>query len=184
MFLLRLRHWLAFLLLFVFPFIIRYALTELFAFTGMSVPAPLAVVLDALPTLVPVYWLWRMGLYFYRRLPASIKISAIYFHLAALYFALYILLLIYTLGYVRDSIADGMLPLGMLALLLPIHLFATFCYLYMVYFVARSIASVEQQRIITLEAYILPLAQVLFLPIGIWFLQPRLNRLTSKLPIP
>ena len=184
MFLLRLRHWLAFLLLYVFPFILRYALTELLALAGVSASAPLVVAIDALPTLVSVFWLWRMGLYFYRRLPASIKISAVYFHLGALYFALYILLLIYTLGYVRDSIAEGTLPLGMLALLLPIHLFATFCYLYIAYFVARSVVSVEKQRIVTFDEYILPLLQVLFLPIGIWFLQPRLNRLTSELPIP
>ncbi|GAB3201670.1 hypothetical protein GCM10027293_24900 [Pontibacter aydingkolensis] len=143
----------------------------------------LYTLVDALPSIVPVLWLWWLGLYFYRRLPGSINITAVFFNLGALYFALYILLLIYTLGIVHESIIDGTLPLGMLALLIPMHLFATFCYLYVVYFVARSIVSAAQQRVVAFHEFVLVLVQVLFLPIGIWFLQPRLNKFNSEGPI-
>ena len=179
MYLLRLRHWQAFLLLFILPFALQYALASFVPSSAW----PLLLLLNALPTLVPTLWLWWLGSLFYQRLPPSIKISAIYFHLAALYFALYILVLIYTLGLVRESMSEGFLPLGMVALLLPIHLFATFCYLFLVYFVARSVVSVEKQRVVVTNEYILPLLQVMFMPIGIWFLQPRLNKLSSELAI-
>ena len=80
----------------------------------------------------------------------------------------------------HDSITAGTLPIGMLALLLPIHLFATFCYLYIAYFVARCIISVQQQQIVNTADYILLAVQIIFLPIGIWFLQPYLNKFESK----
>lgn len=176
MILFRLRHWQAFLLIFILPFALQYSLTQL----THGFPWYVSLFLNSLPTLVPTLWLWQVGRLLHKRLPASIKISPLYFHLGALYFAAYILVLIYTLGIVRDNLAEGMLPLGPLILLLPMHLFATFCYLYLVYFVARSVVSVERQRIVALNEYIFPLLQAMFLPVGIWFLQPRLNRLCSE----
>ncbi|WP_299825336.1 hypothetical protein [uncultured Pontibacter sp.] len=182
MFLLRLKHWQAFLLLFILPFILQYVFTRLLSVAGLSSDSLLYTLIDSIPTIIPTAWLWLIGLHFYRRLPASIKISALYFHLGVLYFAAYIPLLIYTLGLVRESMAEGTIPLGMLGLLLPMHLFATFCYLYVVYFSARCIASAEKQRIVASNEYIAVLFQIMFLPIGIWFIQPRINRLASKTP--
>ncbi|MEJ8802835.1 hypothetical protein [Pontibacter sp. H249] len=176
MFLLRLKHWQAFLLVFILPFILRYALTQLIAAAQPDAPGIISTLVDALPTFVPVLWLWWVGLYLRNKLSDSTRVSAVYFQLAALYFALYILLLIYTLGIVREALAEGTLQLGLIALLLPMHLFATFCYLYVVYFVARCITTLEKQRVVATGEYIGVLVQIIFLPIGIWFIQPRLNK--------
>lgn len=183
MFLFKLKHWQSFLLIFILPFILRYLLHQLLLLTGFSSSAILSTVTDALPAIFPVLWLWLVSLYLHGRLPASIRISFVYVHLGALYFTLYTFVLVYTLGIAQQSITGGTLPLGMLALLLPMHLFATFCYLYLVYFAARCIVSVEKQRIVDATEYLLPLVQVLFLPVGIWFLQPRLKKLFSELAI-
>ena len=178
--LLRLKHWQTFLLIFVLPFLLRYVLTQLIEAASPTAPGMLSTLVDALPTLVPVLWLWRVGVALHSRLPADVTVSAVYFHLGALYFALYILILIYTLGLVRESLSDGILPLGMLALLVPMHLFGTFCYLYVAYFLARSIISVDKRRTVTAGEYISPFIQVIFLPVGIWFIQPRLNKLSHQ----
>jgi hypothetical protein len=179
MYLLKLKHWQVFVLIFILPFILQYIATQLFAALEILTPI-LSIVVAALPPIVPVAWLWWVGFHFYKGLPGRIKVSAVYFHLGALYFILYLLLLTYTLGVARDNIADGTLPIGMLILLMPMHLFATFCYLYLTYFAARSIVSVQKQRVVTIAEYIIVAIQVLFLPIGIWFIQPRLNKLALE----
>ncbi|WP_439881475.1 hypothetical protein ACSX1A_20385 [Pontibacter sp. MBLB2868] len=174
-FLLTLKNWQAFLLLFALPFLLQYGLKELTKALHYN-PGDLAItVLDALPTAFLTLWFWSIGFYMFRRLPGSISISAVYFHMAALYFILYAMLMVFTLRVVRESITDGILPFGMLAMLIPMHLFATFCFLYMVYFVARCIVTVEEQRVVNFGEYTLVLIQLLVLPIGIWFLQPRLR---------
>ncbi|MCJ8164111.1 hypothetical protein MKJ04_04605 [Pontibacter sp. E15-1] len=177
-FLLRLKHWQAFLLLFVVPFALRYGLLSLLAALSVQPGVVAMLLLDAMPSLVYVLWLWRLGLYLYRRLPPDITISSVFFHLGAVYFALYTLLLVYTLGLVRESVLLGTLPFGMLLLLAPLHLLATGCFLYLVYFVARSLVSVEQGRVVTGGEFAGAYLQIIFLPLGIWFLQPRLHQIT------
>lgn len=175
-FLLKLKHWQAFALVFILPFLLQFGLTYLADMVDYSMPEAAAVVLDALPTIFLTLWVWQVGVLMYRRLPATIKISAVYFHLGSLYFLLYTLLFIYTIGIVRDSVTEGTLPIGMLALLVPLHVFATFCFLYVVYFTARSIVSAEHQRVVNFGEYAIVLVQIMFLPIGIWFLQPHLRK--------
>ncbi|MDX5422612.1 MAG: hypothetical protein LPK14_10190 [Hymenobacteraceae bacterium] len=175
--LLRLKHWQVFLLLFVVPFLLQYGLKELFRVTGVGISDAVEVLLDALPAVFYLSWLWCVGLYLHRRLPSGIRVRSIYLHLAALYFLGYTFLLLYTLVIVRDNVLTGNLPLGMLLLLVPMHLFATFCFLYIIYFDARSVASVEEQRVVEFGEYGGLILQFLFLPVGIWFLQPRLRKL-------
>ncbi|WP_276497934.1 hypothetical protein [Pontibacter litorisediminis] len=177
MFLLRLRHWQAFLLLFVLPLLLQHGLLWLLDALQVREGRFGTMLLDALPATVYVLWLWGVGSWLFRRMPQSIKITPLYFHLGNLYILLYALLFVYTLAMVRDSMAAGTLPFGMLALLVPMHLFATFCYLYVVYFAARSLVSVEQRREVQLGEYLGTFFLFLLLPLGIWFLQPRLHRL-------
>lgn len=179
--LLRLKHWQTFLLLFVLPFLLQFGLPELFNAAGVELGWVATLLLDALPSVIYVLWMWRMGLHLYRRLPVQIKISPVYLHLGALYFVLYTLLFIYTLGLVKESVLEGNFPYGMLLLLAPMHLLATFCFLYIVYFAARSLVSVEQQQVVSAGAFTGAYLLFLFLPIGIWFLQTRLNKLSPVL---
>ncbi|MFD3000096.1 hypothetical protein ACFS7Z_06970 [Pontibacter toksunensis] len=177
--LLRLKHWQAFLLLFVLPFLLQFGLPELFSAVGVDLHWATALLLDALPSATYMLWMWRVALHLYRRLPVQVKISPVYLHLGALYFVLYTLLFVYTLSLVKESVLEGNFPYGMLLLLAPMHLLATFCFLYIVYFAARSLVSVEQQQVVSAGAFTGAYLQFLFLPIGIWFLQPRLNKLPS-----
>ncbi|RIJ36913.1 hypothetical protein [Pontibacter oryzae] len=177
MFLLRLRHWQAFLLLFILPFLLQQAILALLSVSDARLGPASAMLIDAIPATVFTLWMWRVGIWLFRRLPESIKITPLYFHLSTLYILLYTLLFVYTLAVVLDSVAGGTLPLGMLILILPMHLFATFVYLYIVYFMARLLLSVEEQRVVDFGAYAGAYFYFLLLPLGIWFLQPRLRRL-------
>ena len=178
-FLLRLKHWQAFLLLFVLPFVLQYGLRALLAAIAVDPGWLLTLVLDALPSVAYVLWLWRVGLFLFRRLPAAGNSSRAYFHMSAVYILLYTLLFIYTMGLVKESVLDGNFPYGMLLLLAPMHLLATFCILYMVYFAAKALVRAERQRDVRFGEFSGAYFLFMFLPLGIWFLQPRLHKFAT-----
>lgn len=177
MFLLRLRHWQAFLLLFILPFLMQQAILALLNASDVRLGPASAMLIDAIPATVFALWMWRVGIWLFRRLPESIKITPLYFHLSTFYMLLYTLVFVYTFAMVRDSVVAGTLPLGLLILILPMHLFATFLYLYILYFMARLLLSVEEQRVVDFGAYAGTYFYFLLLPLGIWFIQPRLRKL-------
>ncbi|GAA4444815.1 hypothetical protein GCM10023188_47260 [Pontibacter saemangeumensis] len=177
--LLRLRHWQAFLLLFVLPFLLQYSLLQLLRAASVDPGWLSSLLLNALPSVVYVLWLWRVGLFLFWRLPAADNSSRVYFHMGAVYFFLYTLLFIYTLTLVKESVLNGNFPYGMLLLLAPMHLLATFCFLYMVYFAAKALVRAEQQRDVRFGEFSGAYFLFMFLPLGIWFLQPRLHKFTT-----
>ncbi|MHA6249656.1 hypothetical protein ACXYMU_17065 [Pontibacter sp. CAU 1760] len=181
--LLRLKHWQAFVLLFILPLLLQQGVPRLLYAADITLGAIATLLLQGVPAIVFTAWLWLLGVCLYRKLPQQIKISRIFVHLCALYFLLYTLLFIYTIGLIKESVLSGNFPYGMLLLLAPMHLLATFCYLYLVYFVARSLVSVEQQRVVSTGEFAGTTFLFLFLPVGIWWLQPRLQALSDKLPV-
>ena len=52
-----------------------------------------------------------------------------------------------------------------------------FCIFYCFYFVARTLKAVEWQKPVTLGDYILEIVLFWFYFVGVWFIQPRINKL-------
>lgn len=61
--------------------------------------------------------------------------------------------------------------------MVPLHAFAVFCMFYDVYFVSKSLALAEQSTRVSFPDYRGYLLGMWFIPFGIWFIQPRINRL-------
>ncbi|WP_373551080.1 hypothetical protein [Haliscomenobacter sp.] len=66
----------------------------------------------------------------------------------------------------------------MLALLLP-EASISFIF-YCIYHVAKTIKTVELQRKVTFSDFIAEFFLVWFFPIGVWILQPTINKLAAK----
>lgn len=62
-------------------------------------------------------------------------------------------------------------------LFLPAHLYQLFCLLHGIYFVSRNLATVEKQE--ADENYIGYFFLLLLFPVGLWFIQPKINSLTQ-----
>jgi hypothetical protein len=75
-------------------------------------------------------------------------------------------------------------PLGrkpMLAILVvPIFLFALFCWAYAYYFVSKSLVTVEKGRAVTRKDYEPTFLLFLVGFLGVWVIQPRINRLYAS----
>jgi len=70
--------------------------------------------------------------------------------------------------------------LGAFAVIIPLHLFSMFCIFYCLYFVAKTIKTVELQREVTFSDFIGEFFLVWFHLIGVWILQPRINKFVQN----
>ena len=66
---------------------------------------------------------------------------------------------------------------GIFAIIVPVHLFAMFCIFYSLYFVAKTFKTVELQRTVTFSDFAGEFFLLWFYPIGIWIIQPKINRM-------
>lgn len=66
-------------------------------------------------------------------------------------------------------------------LIFPIHIFAMFCIFYSLYFVAKTLKTAELQREVTFSDFVGEFFLAWFFPIGVWILQPRINKMIEHL---
>lgn len=65
-------------------------------------------------------------------------------------------------------------------LLIPAHLFTMVCLFYILYFASKSLVLATTNKPASFYGYASPFFLVWFFPIGIWILQPRVNRLYTQ----
>ncbi|MEQ8519425.1 MAG: hypothetical protein RLP13_13765 [Cytophagales bacterium] len=70
---------------------------------------------------------------------------------------------------------------GFLGLIVMIYLFYAFFQFFT--YPVKTLKSIEQDSLASFSQYFLSLMQVIFLPIGIWWLQPRINKVSESYPI-
>lgn len=119
-------------------------------------------------------WLYTLGTKLYAKLPNQVKMNLQIFLLFLTIPCVYILsVLIYMLA------SGGMInnTMQIAPIILPVHLFSIFCALYNMYFIARALRAVELHRSVTFGECVGDFFLIWFFPIGIWMLQPRINRI-------
>lgn len=171
-FFLKTPHWGLFLLLVVFP-IIGFPFTIFGIFLGSLLFLSLIYFLFVFgPLALFVCWLFFSGQLLYQRLdPADKqKMNFNLFRFNFFYTLLYIVL-VYILAFVMFS--DGIVSS---ILFLPLNLYVIFCLFYGYYFVSRTLAIVKKKGA-NFGDYIGYFFQVLFFPIGVWSIQPKINGL-------
>ncbi|WP_238388512.1 hypothetical protein, partial [Christiangramia aestuarii] len=68
----------------------------------------------------------------------------------------------------------------LLLFIIPLHLFSMFCMFYLLYFVSKTIKTVELKRSVTFSDFVGEFFMIWFFPIGVWFIQPRINKIISN----
>lgn len=183
-FLIQIKAWQLFLLLFFFPFLINGLSVGLF---GSADPAENRVLhtTSLLLPMVSIYlaWLWVLGKGFYLRSQHRASVGS---------FGLFKMSLIYSFIYNAYSIIF-VLPIllenpqfqlaeSSSVLLRIVDVLSTFAWFYSIYFVARGLvvsdeALDEAARFFGILKYVLCFAVY---PIGLWFIQPKVNKVFSS----
>lgn len=195
---LRAKHWQLFSIIFGLPFLIYlfmvYQILSSIGNVEAADPDP-SVILGYAKYLIAfafisaiVYWLWywSIGVGLNSKVPEDIKLPnttfKVFLLLPAIYLFAVLAFVLVMMSKLPELEAGGEPPFnpGLLALILPLHFFSIFCIFYCIYFVAKTIKTVELQRKVTFSDFVAEFFLVWFFPIGIWILQPTINKLVDK----
>lgn len=129
--------------------------------------------------IIALSWIYNLGVGLYKKLPKGHTLNILrfkfFFFFCIVYFA--IAIIVSDGGYSINNNNIG--EYGALAFaIIPLHLFSIFCVFYCMYFLAKAlICAFTQNKDIQIGDYIGYFFGFGFLPIGIWFIQPKIKRL-------
>ena len=133
-------------------------------------------------------WFYTLGTNLYTKLPESVSMNLKIFKLFMAIPFCYILFISVAIAYGGFYLANIGIegpPNPALMLFIPvfigIHLFSIFCILYTMWFIAKALKSIEYQRSVVFADFAGDIFLICFFPIGIWIIQPKINKLFSEL---
>lgn len=175
----KLKHWQLFLTIVGIPLVIQVIHSILFLASDQDYPETsgfLGLIL-ILPLLCYFLWVAAVGKKFSES-PDSPQMQARKFLISWWISILsHLFLLIYFWSYpqnLNQSEEDEVIPIMVVGLIVFVALFTLF---YCLSFMARAIVQLERGRRITSSEYFSEFIMAVIFPIGIWLLQPRINRL-------
>ena len=113
-------------------------------------------------------WLWSIGTFLFSIAEPALRLNLQFFRFAIIFAGVYLPL---TLGF---HFSPTPLVAVLMAFLFP---FAIFCWGYTYYFVSKSLVAVEIGRAVTRKDYRSTMSLFWIGFIGVWQIQPRINRL-------
>lgn len=178
------KHWQLFILMVGLPFLFQiitivYVIVmgnPLFAFSTF----PIFMLLY-----VSIFfgWFWSIGVGLHKFLPENhglnIKKFKIFFFIPLAYIVLLMFSMMYLGIFSTFPPPDDMILISLI-LIVPLHLISIFCMFYMLYFCSKTIKSIELNREVDLSDYAGEFILLWFYFVGIWILQPKINRIYSE----
>ena len=127
-------------------------------------------------------WFYAIGSNLHKKLPDTVNMNLTKFKIFLFIPVLYISILCILLFGLFSGLAGGgqLEYVGLFALIFPVHLFSIFCIFYCLYFNAKALKAVELKRPVTFNDFAGEFFLLWFFPIGVWIIQPRLNKLFEE----
>ncbi len=123
-------------------------------------------------------WFYSMGTNLYKKLPVTTKMNLTRFKIFLFIPVIYIIFLsVFILGAFLKATSGTRPNPEIISFIIPLHLFSMFCIFYCLYFNAKALKSVEWQRPVTFSDFAGEFFLIWFFPVGIWIIQPRINKL-------
>jgi hypothetical protein len=164
-FFVRAHHWQVLALLIGLSFITD--ITEIVVI--WTYPKTVALIAAELRWICFVLWFWSLGSFLNSVAKSNLRLSLPFLRLALVYPLVY-------MG-IFQIIPFERLTLGYNLAIVPFHLFAMFCVFFDLNFVSKSLALAERGRAVSFYDYAGSFFLLCCFPLGIWFIQPRINRL-------
>ena len=182
-FFLKLKHWQLFLIAFAIPFCLYIGtfLTAIFYYEEPFLLFKFFPFIIALFMFGQYGWMFSVARLLNARVPSVAKLRLGSFYFFFFFPILYIAIFSAMISWFMFDMAEAspLFPILFLCVI-PIHLFAMFCMFYCIYFVAKTIKSVELGREAVLNDYIGEFFMIWFFAFGLWLLQPRINSIKNE----
>lgn len=183
--LLQIKAWQLFAILLIIPFSFQIIGISLLLFIKDQHPITYSIVCSLLMVISCASffgWFYILGINLYKLLPRNSTMSLtkfkVFLFIPILYFVAIAILFGGTLEFPTND--DGLNILDFTAIIIPIHLLSMFGIFYCLYFNAKALKMAELQRPVTFRDFAGEFFLIWFFPIGIWILQPRINKLFSS----
>lgn len=131
-------------------------------------------------------WFWSVAIALQNKLPEDVSMKVkkfkIFFFIPFIYILLLILIIAVAISGLFPSYInqDFNIIISIIAAIIPLHLFSMFCILYSMYFVAKTIKTVELQKEVKFEDFVGEFFMIWFYPVGVWILQPKINKMIEE----
>jgi hypothetical protein len=192
---LRAKHWQLFLLMFGIPMIFQFIVMGT-AFASIITKSPpdettFMNFFYLFPILMVIFagtffgWFWSIGTGLQSKIPTNVKMKTGKFKVFFFVPLVYTLLIFIAMGTALSGIfGSGEPNAGLIftsiAIIIPLHLFNMFCMFYCLYFVSKTFKTVELQRETTFSDFAGEFFLLWFYPIGIWIVQPKINKMVDE----
>ena len=122
-------------------------------------------------------WFWSIALGLQRLISDELKLKVNRFKV---FLFIPVVYMIFFFGVFMTSFTSGGPNPIIFAIIFPLHLFSMFCIFYCLYFVAKTFKTVELQRKVTFSDFAGEFFMIWFYPIGIWIIQPKINKMIKE----
>ena len=193
---LKAKHWQLFLLTWGLPLTFQMVMTfSTLSHTlsnGMPDIEQLLLYLKFFPLMMALFmgiqfgWFWSVGVGFQKKLPPNVNMPLSRFKILFFIPLLYLVVLLVYMSTIISGLMEQRQPpppetiMGMASVVVPLHLFSMFCIFHSLYFVAKTLKNVELQREAKFEEFVAEFFLIWFSPIGVWILQPRINKMAEQ----
>lgn len=156
-------------------------------FDAMFFLMPLVI---GIPLVVMFVWLLSVGIGLQKKIPAALQKNPLFFVLANILGGVSILFAVFKMidffsSFMYTIIKDAentnieslMPSFSSLAILPALFLAAFISYIYVYYFAAKTIKTAETQKASKFGDFISEFFLIVFFPVGVWVLQPRINKI-------
>ena len=172
---LRAKHWQIFLLLFGALTAAELAMmSSIVATSTLENSGHINLILASgmlIFTVCFLGWFWSMGSFLTSIVQPVLRLRMGFFRFAVVFPAIYIPVFI--------ALLQNPNPTAF-AVILPFHFFAMYCMFYLLYFVSKSLVLAETGKSASFYDYAGPFFLIWFYPVGVWIIQPRINRLYAQ----
>lgn len=189
---LKMKHWQLFIWTFGIPMcqiIIMVSIVSSMGHEPNPNPEQMYNYMKFIPLILFIFmvtfftWFWVIAIGLQKKIPAQITLDVVVFKI--LYFIVLIYSIFYLIGFLMimsgffqsDQLQDFSIFRSLFWIILPLHLFSVFCVLYATYLVAKTFKTAELQREVKFTDFAVEFLMLWFFPIGIWFIQPKLNKM-------
>jgi hypothetical protein len=193
---LKAKHWQLFLLTFGIPMIFQFVMMGImFANVGSGNNPDTSFMFNYMkffPIMMIIFmgvffgWFWSVAVGLQNKVPKDVKMKVKKFKIFFFIPMVYMLFITLFMGIQMNGLMtngtepSGGLIGGLVAVIVPLHLFSMFCIFYSLYFVAKTFKTVELQREVKFSDFAGEFFMIWFYPIGIWIIQPKINKIIKE----
>ncbi len=184
---LKAKHWQLFSLIIGIPLVFQLMIMMAMFSSILSGGHPDSTILFSYMRLFPLMmilfigvlfgWFWSIAVGLQYKVPEGVKMNVGRFKIFFFSPLIYIFLFLF---FFMIAITGHFFSPSMFAVILPLHIYSIFCIFYMLFFVAKTFKTVELQREVTFSDFAGEFFMIWFYPIGIWIIQPKVNKMVEE----